>query len=185
MRRWGRLLEAAAQAREAAYAALAAYLRGAAFRCMTVRLAWITAARPWTVAGQEPMELERLAARMLGRRWAQMSTAGEHIDELPVAALHVLRLRGKRMRYASEFFQPLFAGRAARRWVKRLAKLQERLGSLNDAAVAADLMTRLGPAGAGFAGGLVRGYVTAAATAARGRIGQGWRRLRRLDPFWK
>ena len=61
--------------------------------------------------------------------------------------------------------------------------LQERLGHLNDGAVAAGLMAELGAA-RGYAGGVVRGFVAAQAAGARSRIGRSWRKFHRLDPFW-
>lgn len=178
------LIAQARRQRQAAYAALAAYLRGPDFRVLSVRLAWLAACHPWAATEDAPSELRDLAARMLRRRWARMTTAGELLETLPVAQLHVLRLHGKRMRYACEFFHPLFAGKNTTRWVRRLARLQERLGALNDAAVAASLVARLGPEGVGFAGGLVQGFVAAAAGDSRGRIARAWKRLGKLEPFW-
>eukprot|EP01035_Chromulina_nebulosa_P055109 gene55109-75519_t len=119
---------------------------------------------------------------MLARSWARMVEAGDDIGDLPTPALHALRLRGKRMRYACEFFAPLFPDHGARRWTRRLADLQDALGHLNDAAVAGALMGALGDAGQGHAGGLVRGYVAAGNAGLRAPIAHAWRRLRRLDP---
>lgn len=177
------LRAAASAARGAAYAALADTLAGPDFRALGIRLAWLAVARDWQTPDDAP-DLRSLAARMLNRRWARMARTGADIADLPAPALHALRLHGKRMRYAVEFFRPLFPGHGAARWVRRLAALQERLGVLNDADVAAGLMARLGPAGAGFAGGVVIGLAAAAGARARGRGARAWKRLRRLDPFW-
>lgn len=178
------LLARARGARGEAYAALAAHLAGAQFRVMTVRLAWLAAARPWEMDHATLPDLIALARRMLERRWAKMLSGGEAIEALPVAALHGLRLHAKRMRYACEIFGPLFPGHGARRWVRRLARLQDRLGLLNDAVVASDLMQRLAPEGSGFAGGVVCGFVAADSRKARPRSLRAWRRLRRLEVFW-
>ncbi len=184
------LLAAAETARAAAYASLAAHLESTAFRALGIRLVWLAAAHPWAAA-PDARQAEALAhplgahaAHMLGKSWARMEAAGEDIAALPPPALHALRLRGKRMRYACEFFGPLFPDRGAGRWSRRLAALQESLGHLNDAAVAAGLMAALGEAGQGEAGGLVRGYVAASSADLRGPIAEAWRKLRRLEPFW-
>ena len=195
-----RLLEAAERRRQSAYVALHHHLHGAAFRRLGITLAVLATARPWEAVleatgddmdGQAARQAERLAgpltgfaARALERRLQPLRAPGADIDALPVAALHGLRLHGKRLRYACEFFAPLFPGRGARRFIRRLAVLQERLGHLNDGAVAAGLMAEL-PVARGYAGGVVRGFVTARAAGTRARIGRSWRRFHRLDPFWE
>lgn len=178
------LLARAQNARNAAYSELAQHLSGAPFRVLTVRLAWLAAAQPWNVDPGASTDLLALARRMLQRRWGRMLAGGEAIEALPDAALHGLRLHAKRMRYACEFFEPLFPGHGAKRWVRRLTRLQERLGWLNDAVVASELMGRLQPEGIGFAGGVVRGFIAADSQAARPRSLRAWRRLRRLEVFW-
>lgn len=66
------------------------------------------------------------AVRRDARRFAQLD------DE----ARHTLRKRGKRLRYAIEFVGSLFDTRQAARFAKRLRRLQNRLGVLNDASTA-------------------------------------------------
>jgi adenylate cyclase len=55
-------------------------------------------------------------------------------------SLHALRISIKRLRYALEFFAPLLNARATKRILKRLTKLQEVLGQLNDLASAGALL---------------------------------------------
>lgn len=50
---------------------------------------------------------------------------------------HRLRIRGKRLRYATEFVSELY-GAPAKRYVKTVVKLQDALGSMQDARVAAE-----------------------------------------------
>ena len=71
-----------------------------------------------------------------------------------------------------------------KRFNKRLAALQEALGTLNDGAVAADLTGRLGRNGRGFAAGIVAGYAAAQSGDARGRIRRAWSLFRDVEPFW-
>ena len=61
--------------------------------------------------------------------------------------------------------------------------LQERLGHLNDGAVAATLMAEVGAARS-YAGGVVSGFVAAQSAGSRLRIGRTWRKFHRMDPFW-
>lgn len=51
--------------------------------------------------------------------------------------LHRLRIRGKRLRYALEFVTPLYQGETTK-YVKRIVKLQDSLGLMQDARVAAE-----------------------------------------------
>ncbi len=196
-----RLLVAAERRRLEAYAALQAHLDSPEFRRLGIALAVLATARPWEavleaipLAGEDEAaaarQAERLAgpldgfaARALERRLRPLREPGADIESLPPAALHGLRLHAKRLRYACEFFAPLFPGRGARRFIRRLGVLQERLGHLNDGAVAAGLMAEMGAA-RGYAGGVVRGFVAAQAAGTRFRIGRSWRKFHRLDPFW-
>ena len=195
------LLDAAERRRQDAYAALLQHLASAEFRRLGIALAILAATRPWETMlaaalradgdAEAARQAERLArpladfaARALERRLRPLRAPGTDIEALPAEALHQLRLHGKRLRYACEFFAPLFHGRGARRFIRRLTVLQERLGHLNDGSVAAGLMAELGAAH-GTAGGVVRGFVAARALGARARIGQSWRKFHRLDPFWE
>jgi CHAD domain-containing protein len=92
-------------------------------------------------------------------------------------------LKAKRLRYAAEFFAPLFPGKHASRFIRRLAVLQERLGVFNDAAVAASLLRELN-GNPGYAAGLVLGFTAARGSRSRPKIAEAWVRLRRMEPFW-
>jgi CHAD domain-containing protein len=193
----GLLMDAAERRRQESYAALRHYLDSAPFRRLLLALAVLAAARPWEDAGAEAEPaapasrqaelaggpLAGFAARALERRLRPLRAPGDDIEKLPAEALHGVRLHGKRLRYACEFFAPLFPGRGARRFIRRLTVLQERLGQMNDGAVAASLMAELEPV-PGYAGGVVRGFVAAQAARRRSRAGRSWRKFHRLDPFW-
>ena len=67
-----------------------------------------------------------------------------------------------------------------------MSELQEKLGTLNDGATAADLLQTLQGGGAerAFAIGTVRGYVAAIGAASRAGIADAWKKFRKQDPFW-
>jgi CHAD domain-containing protein len=137
--------------------------------------------RPW--AGDAPTA--DVEAGMLDRQRRRVARRRHNPAGQPDAALHALRLRAKRLRYAAELFAPLHPGRPARRFLRRLAALQEELGLLNDGVVADALMHELAAfGGTALAGGLVRGFVAGRADGARARIVRAWKRLRRCPPFW-
>jgi CHAD domain-containing protein len=131
-----------------------------------------------------PLDLRRYAIKALHKRLRRVLAPGADIVGLPDADLHAIRLNGKRLRYAAEFFAPLFPGRETRRFLRRVTTLQERLGHLNDGAVASGLMAEIGQA-RGYVGGVVRGFVAAGGQDTRSHIGRSWKRFRKLEPFWE
>ena len=188
-RRLQALLAAGRRRRTLAYAGLRTHLAGAPFRTLTLSLACAAALRPWE--GQDPAQDKLLqadtagfAAAVLARRMRQVRHAGRGLHGLPVAALHELRKDCKRLRYAAEFFQPLFPERRGRRFIRRLSAVQEALGLLNDGAAAAGLLAQLGRAGEGYAAGLVMGVAAAGGGAVRAEVQVAWRKFRDTHPFW-
>jgi triphosphatase len=129
--------------------------------------------------------LDDFASHALTRRLARVNEAGDDLSALPADELHRVRIQVKRLRYAAEFFAPLYSPRDARRFIRRTAALQERLGLLNDGAVAQHLMAQLGGGDRGFAAGVVRGFVAAGLRGARAKAERSWRKFRRLEAFWR
>ncbi|MFC5301059.1 CYTH and CHAD domain-containing protein [Azospira restricta] len=90
----------------------------------------------------EPAATPTLAAfaaarvRRLSRRVARLAAAAGRDP----AALHRLRIATKHLRYALEFFAPLFRRRRQRRLLAAAAKVQALLGELNDLHVAEALL---------------------------------------------
>jgi len=61
---------------------------------------------------------------------------GAHFRKLNIAAQHHLRIDLKRLRYTTEFFLPLYAAHApAKRYLRRIIRLQASLGRARPAAV--------------------------------------------------
>jgi CHAD domain-containing protein len=123
-----------------------------------------------------------LAAKLLTRRHKALRERGKGLAGLPPAERHLARIAAKKLRYATEFFSPLFPGPAAKNYAKALADLQDLLGTLNDAAVTHRLLAELGE-GSGAA--LLGDLVDLAAEENRGHLGDAWKRFGRRRPFWK
>jgi triphosphatase len=84
------------------------------------------------------------ASAALIQRHDKVLKRGRHFKRLPVAARHDLRLAAKKLRYTADFFLPLFDRQAsAKRFARRLSKLQDRLGRYNDAAATHQLIAQL------------------------------------------
>lgn len=191
--------DAVARHREQARQSLAAVLDGVDFRLLVLDLCRFIAARDWRIDASDERQalleapLVDFAARELARRRKRMLRGHDRLEGVPIATLHALRLAGKRLRYAAEFFAPLFArgaGKATRRYLKRLAVLQEALGLVNDADVASALLAELHTtarraADLAWAVGAVAGITAAGAATARHDAEAAWREFRDAAPFWE
>ncbi len=150
----------------------------------------VSALRPWQdgadeEAGGAPRRpAVDYATKLLDRRLEHMLSPGPDIEALPIDDLHAIRKEGKRLRYAAEFFTPLYGRRNAKRFIERLAVLQEALGHLNDTAAAGMLMAGLGGgADRAFAAGVVQGFIAAHVGDVRRDIERSWGKFRKQEPF--
>ncbi len=151
-------------------------------RLLLAWIAWRTGLAPLAQPPAPPhSSLKRLARRRL-RRWHQGLVAGcQAFDTLDAAALHALRKRAKRQRYAVEFFAPLLPRKASARHLRALAAVQLVLGEINDLGVArAAYQARVAaePA-AWFAVGWLTARLAEAREQARDALGQ----LAAVDPL--
>ena len=81
------------------------------------------------------------ARKLLDRQMRGVLTVGIEVRQEDAAALHRLRIQCKKLRYAAEFFAPLFLGMSE--FIAQLKNLQDVLGALNDVAVAQHLIEDL------------------------------------------
>jgi triphosphatase len=180
--RMAALLVAARDRRDLAYADLAAHLRGPDFRLLLWDLCALVACAPWQA--EDAGAVEDFAAALLAKRWRRLSAAAAEVEHLPDAEFHALRLDGKRLRYVAELFAPLWGRKRGRRFLERLAAVQEQMGLANDAAVARALVAPLGPDDGNWATGVAEGWVLARSRRARARAGKAWKALMRAEAFW-
>jgi CHAD domain-containing protein len=88
------------------------------------------------------------ADRRLRRLHRRLFDSAAFFVALPVGEQHRVRIRAKRLRYALDLFASALPAKPNRRYVGRLARLQDELGALNDVVVAAELAPRLARAAA-------------------------------------
>ncbi len=96
----------------------------------------------------------RLAERALDRLERQSLKRGRHFAQLSPLRRHKFRIATKKLRYAAKLFAPLFgldedgahgkSGRRAKRYLRRLGKLQDALGEDHDSFVMPILLEDLG-----------------------------------------
>lgn len=149
---------------------------------------WLATVPPASVvAWREPARA--YAARVLAARHARVIQRGRHLGRFTVAELHRLRIAVKKLRYAVEFFASLFQIKAMAVQRARLAKLQDILGSINDAAAVEPLLAAVvaaAPARAvGTADSGVRDWYQARAASRRAKLQQAWRRFRAARRPWR
>jgi triphosphatase len=127
---------------------------------------------------------------VLEARHRKLRKRARHVHRVGAAERHRARVAAKQLRYAAEFFAPLFPGKRADAYVAALSKLQSALGRLNDLEVAAKLTDELAPrdgvdAGAAHASGVVRGWLAASLGPELKRLRDAQRAFRKCAPFWQ
>ncbi|NEV64096.1 CHAD domain-containing protein [Thiorhodococcus minor] len=108
---------------------------------------WI-GTRPWEQAKLKKKRAKRLAAsvtvyarHLLDKQERKVLAAGTHVDRTNHFEMHQLRIECKKLRYAAEFFLPLFSGMDE--FIAHMKGLQDLLGVMNDVAVTRNLLEDL------------------------------------------
>ncbi len=188
------LRRVALRRRHEAYGTLNAFLAEGRFSRLAVSLACLRLQKPWETEADDLLReaqrsvLETFGTQMLRRRYRHILARGSTLLDGPTEQqsameLHNFRLQCKQLRYLAEFFAPFFASKAAKRFIRRLARLQDALGTLNDASVAVELMTSL-PKATRRAQGIVQGFIAGRTVDRGGELAQIWSRFRKQDEFW-
>lgn len=129
-----------------------------------------------------------LADKILARLRRKTLKRGAHFRQLGTDARHDLRIDLKKLRYAAEFFLPLYASHApAKRYVARLARLQNSLGSARDIASSRALLDAIrqgDQAALHLAIGTVTGWQARDQIAVAKTLRKRWRRFKTTPAFW-
>jgi inorganic triphosphatase YgiF len=139
--RFDRLISVAAAHRGEARNTVIAALRDAAFgRLMIDVLALLH--RPGLGTGPETTpSLAEFALGQLVDLHRRVGKAADRAAGLDIKDLHRLRIAIKRLRYALEFFTPIYPTKPIKRDLQRLTRLQDDLGLINDLANAGPRLT--------------------------------------------
>ena len=137
--------------------------------------------------------VKSVAARLLDEYLIKARKRGRHIRELEQRDCHRLRISLKKLRYAAEFYGPLFKKKKVKKYVKRVKALQDLLGALNDAAqvratlsqlTSGDMPSPSVQADLCFASGLINGWHCARAMRLGNSAIKDWDKFKRAQPFW-
>jgi inorganic triphosphatase YgiF len=191
-----RLRAEAALLRAECYEGVRACLDSRRYARLVLELGGWISARGWQehMAGEESLRwLEPacgFAETELERRHRKVGRLAKRIDESD-AARHAVRIELKKLRYAGEFLRDLYPGRNAKRFLRRIARVQSALGHMNDVATAerilGTLLARLGAERTrehDRAAGFVEGWAAQIAASALRETADTWERLERARPFW-
>lgn len=147
--------------------------------------------------GEAPIEI--VARAQLKRRWKQIRKRGRLLAKLDPHARHRLRIRAKKLRYATEFYKAVFPGkkkgkrRAA--FLSALKDMQDCFGELNDIFVHEKLTAGLAPTAAATdaarpgrrrsAAELLTGHEAARFEPVLAEAKRAFRSFAKLEPYWK
>jgi CHAD domain-containing protein len=179
-----RALAARRQARQAATGAVAA----PGYTATMIRLAAaLHALARDSDAGPADGSLQQFASDLLALQHGRVLKRGRRLEQLAYPDLHRLRIEVKRLRYAAEFFASVLPGRA-KEALRRLARLQDLLGKINDDVNAWALLDRLeaGNADAHYqqAVGYLRGHAACDARHCLAQLPKAWARFEQLRRWW-
>ncbi|WP_288902520.1 CYTH and CHAD domain-containing protein [uncultured Sneathiella sp.] len=88
---------------------------------------------------RDPGVLEH-ADKALAKCWRRVSRWGKRIDTLTEEERHSMRKSLKSLRYVTEFFLPLYSAKKAKPFLKKLERLQDVFGYLNDVTMSRELL---------------------------------------------
>lgn len=129
------------------------------------------------------------APAMLDWRYRRAEKKGRGLDKQSPGALHRFRIAIKNFRYAADTFSGLYGTPAARAALKRLSRLQDILGAMNDAATAAEFVDRALGAKPGRRERQARLRVLAwsrrRVAALRSELKDAWKEFRAAGKFWR
>ncbi|MEO8629273.1 MAG: CYTH and CHAD domain-containing protein, partial [Betaproteobacteria bacterium] len=182
----------AARMRDSSRVGVREAIASSRYTTLLLQLIGVFLRAPWTQASDaSEQERERplleFARRQLERRHKSVRKHGRHLQQLDRAALHQLRIRVKKLRYACEFFGSLFEKKTVRQYSSELARLQSLLGTINDAATAQRLsrvLVRNEHADSLEAVGLLCGWHAAHASGSVARLPQAWKKFTASAVFW-
>ena len=129
-----------------------------------------------------------IARRTLARLHRKALKQGRHFRQLQPVARHELRLTLKKLRYAAEFFLPLYEEDDARKYLRRLSSLQDVLGADNDATTTQSLLRDVEDSTSSpqvhRAIGAIAGWQGRDRIETARALRRSWRQFVDIEPFW-
>ena len=165
-------------------------LSGARYNSFDGQLTAFVQAAPAAPSTESPARLEDFGRALLERRHAKVERRGQHLKSLDRDELHRLRIAIKKLRYAASFLRPAFASEGAKAYIEATMRLQGALGTMNDHAVAAQMVDDIAVA-ARPSENVQQPLRNLAKQAASGdkerrhKLRQAWKRFKEAERFWR
>lgn len=133
--------------------------------------------------------LTRFAHTRLETQWREAVISHHDLAGLGNDERHELRKQLKNLRYEAEFFAPLWPADETKPFMRRLKKVQDEFGVINDAATAMQIAhlaaDEIGGERAREAAGFVGGWYAAHGEAAFHQVVDMWPDFETLEGFWR
>jgi CHAD domain-containing protein len=177
--------------REHAYAKLVSELRDDAYPQLLENLVRSVCRDTPLIAHPQALRRRTLMHDVIEKPWRKLRRAVRAYSDDPTPEqLHAIRIKVKRCRYAAEAVVPLVRqsqADAARRFLRRLTRLQDTLGALTDAVSEDKRLRELASSKQDrFAAGEVAGLEAQIAATARASWRKAWKRLSKREiRFWR
>ncbi len=191
---WEKLAALAQQRREVAYETVRAMLDSQRYASFKTNLDTWLDQQGWLTEELSDKHRERLdanvipfARQLLDKQERRVLATGSHTDQESAQAMHQLRIECKKLRYAAEFFDPLF--KEMEDFTEHLKGLQDLLGVMHDVTVMHHLLENLlagehDPEVLQYAGGLV-GWRTRQYYEIKNSFDERWEQfVNTLHPWW-
>lgn len=134
------------------------------------------------------LQLNELAATTLNKLHSRLLSHSGHFLNMRPEERHAIRIAGKKLRYAAEFFASIYASKSSRTYIKLLTQLQDTLGRINDINVTGNLIKTLsGPQPRGSAKEIVHLYEEWNEHSTLQNIVETdkvWKKISTIEPFW-
>jgi triphosphatase len=193
-----------ADQREAAIARGVAAISSPRFRELTLDCAAWLEVGDWLEPPDEALRarceepIEAMARMQLKKHWKKIRKRGRELANLDPHERHKLRIRIKKLRYATEFYKAVFQGKKQHKcraaFLSALKDLQDCFGELNDIFVhekltagiveAPDAASARSPRRV-FAAGLLTGHEEARLEPVLAAAERSFLAFEKLDPYWK
>ena len=144
-----------------------------------------TAADPLPLVDEPARPLCRAASATLARRHRKVVRTGAGFATLTAPKRHRVRIAVKKLRYACAYLADVYEPESTEHYLACLARLQQRLGSANDAIVAVRLADDLAATSAeGSGAALVRNWCHDRLAALEPDLRYAWDSFVAAKPFW-
>lgn len=132
----------------------------------------------------QPLAL--FAEKALGKAYRNLMPEHRTLSRLSGAELHAMRIAGKKARYTAEFFRSLYPYPETQRYLELLTWIQDRLGEVNDATTARQVLTTVNARRIPLESERrVREWSEKRVVQCARAAQSPWRRFVNMTPFWE